>query len=473
MFCPASRIRLGLVVWLFACTSIVHATTITVMQNGSGDFAQIQPALDVVASGDTLLIGPGEYFLSNPTEIPGYAWDVDVFASIPVAELTIIGAGASETVIGPRQFIGSTETFSPKGLVWLDGDELRVSGVTFRNCYDGIHTTNAPIFISDCQFIDNFNGIIWKTGGTGGRISRSHFEASIPGGPDGIDLLGDGSDIVVEDCLFDGTKVLIEGLESISVLRCEIRNMVVGLQVENGTHCTIDDCMIFNCVNVGVSVWGNSTICEIQNSEISGGGVAVAANSFCRLIASNVVLSVGYWGVFELSNANEAEVSNCQLIPGSGPAIRSYRHPSYGEVVHDLRNNFWGTIDGDEIRSLILDGIDDPYNTSTVMFEPFVGDLSSTDIPKPLDSLSVHPNPFNPRTTISFSIGYPQNVELSIFDMTGKRIALLADRSFQAGPHSIDWQGKDLHGRAAASGSYLLRMITDEGVQSEKMMLVR
>ena len=73
-------------------------------------------------------------------------------------------------------------------------------------------------------------------------------------------------------------------------------------------------------------------------------------------------------------------------------------------------------------------------------------------------SLSVSPNPFNPRTTITFSVDHPQNVEFCIFDMTGKRIVVLADRVFQAGGHSIDWQGKDLHGRAVASGTYLVHM---------------
>ncbi len=46
--------------------------------------------------------------------------------------------------------------------------------------------------------------------------------------------------------------------------------------------------------------------------------------------------------------------------------------------------------------------------------------------------LSVYPNPFNPRTSVSFSIDTAQNVELSIYDMTGKRITVLADRTFPA-----------------------------------------
>ncbi len=81
----------------------------------------------------------------------------------------------------------------------------------------------------------------------------------------------------------------------------------------------------------------------------------------------------------EFANANSAEVSGCDLFPGDGPAIDSYRHPSLGEVTYDLRNNFWGTSDAEEIRALIWDGTGDPNNASTVLFEPFVGGPVPTD----------------------------------------------------------------------------------------------
>ncbi|MFH2054292.1 MAG: hypothetical protein ABIK96_17705, partial [bacterium] len=130
-----------------ALPSLGHAATITVMQDGSGDFVEIQPALDAVASGDTLLIGHGEFTQLIPSYIPGYAWEVDVCAYVHVPALTIIGAGASQTILGPTTYFGSRATFSPKCLVWLEGSERYIQGITFRNCYDGIHVTNGPVFI--------------------------------------------------------------------------------------------------------------------------------------------------------------------------------------------------------------------------------------------------------------------------------------------------------------------------------------
>jgi len=105
---------------------------------------------------------------------------------------------------------------------------------------------------------------------------------------------------------------------------------------------------------------------------------------------------------------------------------------------------------------------DDPEDPST-----------DEEVASPGIMLGVHPNPFNPCTQVSFTIDHSQHVELCIFDVTGKRIAILADRLFETGKHSLDWEGKDLKGRAVASGTYLLRMVNDEGVSMEKMMLIR
>ena len=54
-------IRWARAVSLLVVASVVQAKTITVMQDGSGEFQQLQPALDAVASGGTLYIGPGEF----------------------------------------------------------------------------------------------------------------------------------------------------------------------------------------------------------------------------------------------------------------------------------------------------------------------------------------------------------------------------------------------------------------------------
>ena len=97
----------------------------------------------------------------------------------------------------------------------------------------------------------------------------------------------------------------------------------------------------------------------------------------CEIKASNTVFFGGERVAIEFSNSDPAETSNSHLIRGGGPAIRSYRHLSLGELAHDLRNNYWAL--PMQIRALILYGTDVPENSSTVLFEPFQGGAVPAD----------------------------------------------------------------------------------------------
>jgi len=84
-----------------------------------------------------------------------------------------------------------------------------------------------------------------------------------------------------------------------------------------------------------------------------------------------------------------------------------------------------------------------------------------------------YPNPFNPQTTISFSLERPVRAEIGVYDLTGSRVAVLATRTFTPGAHSLTWNGRDSQGRAMPSGTYIVRLETESGVEAKKVMLVR
>ena len=71
MLAWCSRVLVCVAAVVLLCSSSAFAATITVERDGSGDFTTIQPALDAVASGDTIRIGPGDYTESEPSYIPG------------------------------------------------------------------------------------------------------------------------------------------------------------------------------------------------------------------------------------------------------------------------------------------------------------------------------------------------------------------------------------------------------------------
>jgi len=87
--------------------------------------------------------------------------------------------------------------------------------------------------------------------------------------------------------------------------------------------------------------------------------------------------------------------------------------------------------------------------------------------------LGAAPNPFNPRTTVRFSLPRDLDVRLDLYDAAGRLVAVLAEAPFAAGEHGVDWDGRDRQGRAAASGTYYARLRAGGDVRTVPLTLVR
>jgi hypothetical protein len=83
------------------------------------------------------------------------------------------------------------------------------------------------------------------------------------------------------------------------------------------------------------------------------------------------------------------------------------------------------------------------------------------------------PNPFNPVTTITYSLDSRAHVRLEIYDVAGRRIASLVDEVQQEGTHRIVWKGMDDNGFTVASGIYFYRLSAGDVSESRKMILLR
>jgi hypothetical protein len=101
----------------------------------------------------------------------------------------------------------------------------------------------------------------------------------------------------------------------------------------------------------------------------------------------------------------------------------------------------------------------------------------SEEIRTPAALLALHqnrPNPFNPSTTISFTLPAECAVRLDVYDVSGRLVARLIDGARQsAGSHEVEWNGRDASGRAAASGIYVCRLTAGRETISRKMVLLR
>lgn len=83
------------------------------------------------------------------------------------------------------------------------------------------------------------------------------------------------------------------------------------------------------------------------------------------------------------------------------------------------------------------------------------------------------PNPFNPSTTINYYMPTAQNVDLAIYNITGKRMKTLVNEKQSAGNHQARWDGRNDNGELAASGVYIYRLQAGMEVLTRKMVILR
>ncbi len=90
-----------------------------------------------------------------------------------------------------------------------------------------------------------------------------------------------------------------------------------------------------------------------------------------------------------------------------------------------------------------------------------------------VSALSFHPNPFNPSTTITFTLPASGRAEVAVYDITGRNVRDLVTGHLPAGEHSVVWDGRDGIGRAVATGVYFSRLRFLGRTVTGKMLLVR
>jgi hypothetical protein len=127
-----------------------------------------------------------------------------------------------------------------------------------------------------------------------------------------------------------------------------------------------------------------------------------------------------------------------------------------------------------------LDSWRDTYGLYPIMFNIFDQDeLTGVDepaeaLPKTLVLEQNFPNPFNPSTTITYSLPNTGHVELVIYDMLGKKVRTLVNQEQTARNYMMTWDGRDQDGNLLPSGSYTYTLTFDhETLISRRMILLK
>ncbi len=93
---------------------------------------------------------------------------------------------------------------------------------------------------------------------------------------------------------------------------------------------------------------------------------------------------------------------------------------------------------------------------------------STTTVPQEFVLHQNYPNPFNPSTVISYQLPVTSHVDVRVYDVLGREIAVLVNQEMPAGTHSATWNAANL-----PSGLYVCRLTTGSFMQARKMLLTK
>ncbi len=136
-----------------------------------------------------------------------------------------------------------------------------------------------------------------------------------------------------------------------------------------------------------------------------------------------------------------------------------------------------GDVDGLSMSSTTLQSRNGPGDLSVFVFEPqaiaAAAAVSVEELARPYLDLRSHPNPFNPKTTLSFTLDREDRATLRIVDVKGRAVRTLSTGRLPAGDHAIAWDGRSDDGKAAPAGVYLAWLETSTYATVEKLALVK
>jgi len=366
-----------------------------VEKDGTGDFSVIQDAVDAAASGDTIRIGPGRY--DDGEVVTTLGWTEFVRVRVAQQDLTFIGAGVGETIVGREETWNLYRDGRDKCIYVpsaIESTQLRVSSITFENTREALtldHYGSARI--SDCQFTGNDAAIVSLAGDTL-TVCNSLFEngasmASFVG------IWGMNS-ISVSHCFFNMSNAISKsGVYINGVLDARIANcsFVYGHSGVKNSAC--DDLIVTDCIferQSGASLYSTDSHSRVSidrcrfDKAYSGilfdaslGWIRIEQTGFTDMVTTALTYR----------RANNGYIRNCNIQKGLKFAVKwdsaNLEHPP--DPVHfDMRNNWWGTTNPDSISVWIEDHHDNPDNMFIIDFEPFA-ETSVANQPKSLGGL--------------------------------------------------------------------------------------
>ncbi len=185
------------------------------------------------------------------------------------------------------------------------------------------------------------------------------------------------------------------------------------------------------------------------------------------------------WDVQQVQDNGFVIVGSTNSIPPDSADLWVFRTDDNGDTLWTKRLGLHSGDCGQSLRQMadggyIIAGFtNSTVTTSDVWLVRLAEDIAAADPPKSIVPSNFafyppFPNPFNPVTKLKFSLPSESGISLSVFDIHGRLVGLLADGLYNAGIHEVSFDANDL-----PSGLYLCQIQTSFGKSTVKMMLMK
>ncbi len=228
----------------------------------------------------------------------------------------------------------------------------------------------------------------------------------------------------------------------------------IGNPIADSAFCVVYSKSILGIVNPMLYATRVPVTMEVETFTDPTNGFTRDTN---RIDASglNLILESGeYWiGLSPISDS----YANCWMAWGSST--------NNGELAkcYDLLQNAW-------VGTAFWTGPDEMLKIQGS------ANTENNDFSQATPTISLYsnfPNPFNPSTTIKFSLKSSSDVKLEVFNQKGQKVNTLCNKMFNSGEHSVVWNGTDNNGCKVSSGVYFYRLTSDSQALMKKMILLK
>lgn len=374
----AKRLTTLLILLLAMDAVTAEARTWNVRKDGTGDYMVIQEAVDHAAAGDTVRIGPGRYEEKRPyTSYPPTTdkWTFEVYVAVDVSDLTLIGAGADQTIIGPPARIWQSPQ-QPKIICALSRvSRLVVEDLALENVCNGVYRDQGGTLTMRRCTVDGCDGgvVSWSEQGT--YLEDCQFTNNAN---KGILAWGPAARVNIQRCLFVGSGTYLDQALDGVVSNCRFEGGTTGCTYVHASTGTVSNCTFTGIQNVAVVVGSRSIVELLDNALLSGDTNLQARDTGTVVTGSGNVLSGGSFSTIRISNST-VQMQGSHILHGAGPSVYLEGFPSAPIETMDLTNNYWGTTSADSIASWIYDGHDNPAIYGYVQFEPYSAGVIPTE----------------------------------------------------------------------------------------------